>query len=137
MMKSKITKKYSRLTTIFTLLHILCMFLPIAIYLPQCISIGANTDGGNGNVVILTLSAITCVILLLISIVVDATHRLSLHKSVIWVVLLGMTITLTTAVEFIIMMAITSLLDELLIYPLRKSFKNKVIINKEIDKRVP
>lgn len=133
-MKSKITKKYSILSVIFSILHFLCLFLPLFIYVPSGIQIVALA-GNSGSTFALTIGAVTCTILFLISLISSAAHKLSLHKSIIWLMLLIMAFALENVQGFVIFMAITSLLDELIVNPIKSKCQEKLSINKEIDKR--
>lgn len=133
-MRSKITKRYSILTIIFSILHLLCLFLPLCIYAPQGIEI-VTISGNSGSSVLLTVGIITCTILFLISLMSSAVHRLSLHKSIIWIMLLVMALALENIKGFVIFMSVTSILDEVLINPVKMKCKEKLSINKEIDKR--
>lgn len=133
-MKSRITKKYSILVTIFSILHLACLFLPLCIYAPQGIEV-VTLSSNSGSSVLLTVGTITCTVLFLISLMSSAVHRLRLHKSIIWIMLLVMALALENIKGFVIFMSITSILDEILINPIRTKCKEKLTINKEIDKR--
>ena len=53
-----------------------------------------------------------------------------------WILLLGIYLCLRNITALLVIMAITTIIDELILTPLHKSFKNKYTINKEIDKRL-
>ena len=57
-------------------------------------------------------------------------------KSRIWILMLGIYICLDTVLTPLIIIAVCQIVDELLITPLKKNFKSKKIINKEMDKRL-
>lgn len=129
---SKQTKKCKLVRNWMTVFHYICMFLPLMIFVP--ISIAAPEVEASGKVV-LTLGGITCIILFLISLLNDARHKLNLHKSIIWIILLVMNYTLTSVTTFLYVMCTLSLLDELIFSPIREKYTRLVEINKQIDLR--
>lgn len=58
-------------------------------------------------------------------------------RSPVWLCLLGIYFALDNILPLIIMLAVGTILDELVLTPLTKYFRNKASINKEIDKRLP
>ena len=56
-------------------------------------------------------------------------------KSMIWLLVLGIYVCLGNIQTLLIMMAVCTILEECLFWPLYKYFKNKKTINKELDKR--
>jgi len=56
-------------------------------------------------------------------------------KGAIYLILLGLHVAVGNIVAILIILAVTTLLDELLIVPLYKMYKEKYIINKELDER--
>lgn len=56
-------------------------------------------------------------------------------KTPIWIVVLGLYYATGALLPLIVTIAITTALSEFLFAPLHKHFKQKLIINKEIDKR--
>ena len=69
-----------------------------------------------------------------ILVVLNVLMKLSL-RCIPWILLIGIYICLKEITVLLIVMALTTVLDELVLEPLAKSFKNKLTINKEIDKR--
>jgi hypothetical protein len=57
-------------------------------------------------------------------------------KSMVWMLLLGIYVCLDNITTLLIMVAICTILEELVFNPFYKHFKSKYIINKEIDKRL-
>jgi len=53
-----------------------------------------------------------------------------------WILLLGIYVCLKEITSLLVIMAITTIIDEMIVTPLHKSLKNKYIINKEMDKRL-
>ena len=61
---------------------------------------------------------------------------MKLHlRCILWILVLGVALCLSEVLTLLIFMAVTTIADELVITPLNKHFKNKLSINKEIDKR--
>jgi hypothetical protein len=54
----------------------------------------------------------------------------------LWLILIGLYVCLDQFIGCVLVMAITQSLDELIICPLSKYYKNTYKINKEIDKRL-
>lgn len=74
---------------------------------------------------------------LFVAIVLTAISAImKLHlRSALFVLVLGIYIAIDKISVLLIIVSICSVLDELLISPLQKSFKAKLTINKQIDKR--
>ena len=66
--------------------------------------------------------------------VVNVLFKYSI-RSTIWLLLLGIYICLDNIIHLLIIIAITTIIDEFIITPLYKRFKEEYKINKEIDKR--
>ena len=56
-------------------------------------------------------------------------------RSTIWLLLLGIYICLDNIIPLLIIIAVTTIVDEFVITPLYKKYKGEYKINKEIDKR--
>lgn len=54
----------------------------------------------------------------------------------IWLVLIGFYVCLDNIMGCILVIAITQILDELVVHPIAKAYRMKYTINKEMDKRV-
>lgn len=121
------TKKYKTLYIIFTALSILATVLPLSIYI---IKGYAEADVVSEKV------CLTCTILLtLILTIMNIIFKYKL-RSIIWILLLGIYVCIENILALIILIAILSILDEFIFTPLKNSFKNKYVINKEMDKRL-
>ena len=123
---SPITKKYKSQATCLRCIDILLMFGPMVIFL-----IMGFMDATSSEKVVLGITTIAAVVLTVINVLMKYSLR-----STVWILLLGLYYVLDTMTVLILIIAITNILDELIITPLYKSAKNKYIINKEIDKRV-
>lgn len=121
-----ITKKYSRLSTLFLLLSITSILLPVITY-----TIIAFANGEVHEKVTLGLSLIVAFLLAAINAVFKYHIR-----SCIWIVLLGIYYCLDKIMPLLLLVAVATILDEFVFTPAHKHFKNKAVINKEIDKRL-
>ena len=125
---STMTKKYKKLSILTFLLSTICSLCPILIYV-----IKAFVDNDVKEVNKYTLG-IMCSVALVITLI-NIVAKLHL-RCIPWILLLGIYLCLRDITSLLIIMAITTIIDELILMPLHKSFKNKYAINKEIDKRL-
>ena len=119
------TKEYRREKWLLLILSILCNLLPIAIY-----TIKAFIVAGVGQKVTLGVCLTLSLLFGLINIITK--HRI---RSTLWILLIGIYVCLDHIQSLLIIMAITTIIDEFILEPAYKRVKNKYIINKEIDKR--
>ena len=125
---SMMTRKYKRLSTITFLLSLVCSLCPISIYVLKAF---IDSDVKEVNKYTLGIMCSVAIIVSLINIVAK------LHlRCIPWILLLGIYVCLENITTLLIIMAITTIIDELILVPLHKSFKNKYTINREIDKRL-
>lgn len=120
------TAKYRKLFWLFTIISLLLNIAPLATYT----IIGLVSADLVVEKVALTMTVFVVVILSLIALINKTTMR-----SRIWVILLGLYACLDYMLTPLLIIAITQILDEWFVNPAAKSFKNKLIINKQIDKR--
>ena len=125
---STMTNKYKKLSILTFLLSTICSLCPILIYV-----IKAFVDNDVKEVNKYTLG-IMCSVALVITLI-NIVAKLHL-RCIPWILLLGIYVCLKDITSLLVIMAITTIIDELILTPLHKSFKNKYIINKEIDKRL-
>ena len=128
---SERTKQCRVLTFVFGLLHFLCLFGPLLYFIPYGYITGETVEK-----IGMSFTVITALILSMISILVSATHRAGLHRCVMWVLIAGVLFCLQEVRVFIWIMAITSILDELIFTKVKDHYKAALISNKEIDRRV-
>ena len=76
---------------------------------------------------------ISCALALLLTII-NAIAKYSI-RSTMWVMLIGIYIALDNVMPYLIAIAICTIIDEFIISPLHKKYKNLYTINKEIDAR--
>ena len=119
------TKEYRREKWLLLILSILCNLLPIAIY-----TIKAFIVAGIGQKVTLGVCLTLSLLFVLINFITK--HRI---RSTLWILLIGIYVCLDHIQSLLIIMAITTIIDEFILEPAYKRVKNKYIINKEIDKR--
>lgn len=74
------------------------------------------------------------VFIVLIMTVVTLVQKVAL-RSRLWVILIGMYICLDNILTPLIIIACCQIVDELIVNPLAKAYKNRYIINKQIDRR--
>lgn len=119
------TKKYRSLEIIFWFIILLINTAPMGTYIVKGFIEGEQAD--KVKLSILTIAAIICLIINVLT---------KLHpRCALWVLLFGVSQVLENIELLIAIMAITTLLDEAILTPLYKYFKQKRIINAEIDKR--
>ena len=125
---STMTSKYKKLSILTFLLSAMCSLCPILIYV-----IKAFVDKDVQEVNKYTLG-IMCSVALVVTLI-NIVAKLHL-RCIPWILLLGIYVCLKNITALLVIMAITTIIDELILTPLHKSFKNKYTINKEIDKRL-
>ena len=125
---STMTNKYKKLSILTFLLSAMCSLCPILIYV-----IKAFVDKDVQAVNKYTLG-IMCSVALIVTII-NIVAKLHL-RCIPWILLLGIYLCLRDITALLVIMAITTIVDEMILMPLHKSFKNKYTINKEIDKRL-
>lgn len=125
---STMTQKYKRLSILTFLLSAICSLCPILIYVLKAF---IDKDVQEVNKYTLGIMCSVALVVTLINIVAK------LHlRCIPWILLLGIYVCLRDITALLVIMAITTIIDELILMPLHKSFKNKYTINKEIDKRL-
>lgn len=119
------TKKYKRLARLFSLLSILVLLAPLAYYLVEAFIAGVVIEklalGG---------LATMAIILTLFNTIMKANLR-----SPIWLILIGIFLVLENILPLIIFIAAGTILDEFILSPLARRYRNLYTINNEIDKR--
>ena len=119
------TKKYKIKLNICRLLSFTLTVLPVIIY-----AIMGFMDGTIGEKVSLGI----CVILALIFVLINIMFKYHI-RSTLWVLLIGIYVCIDNIIPLLIIMAATTIIDEFVLVPLINKYKNKYIINKEIDLR--
>ena len=119
------TKKYKIKLNICRLLSFTITVLPVIIY-----TIIGFMDGTIGEKVSLGI----CVILALMFMLINVMFKYHI-RSTLWVLLIGIYVCIDNIIPLLIIMATTTIIDEFVLVPLINKYKNKYIINKEIDLR--
>ena len=119
------TKKYKIKLNICRLLSFTLTVLPVIIY-----TIMGFMDGTIGEKVSLGI----CVILALIFVLINIMFKYHI-RSTLWVLFIGIYVCIDNIIPLLIIMAATTIIDEFVLVPLINKYKNKYIINKEIDLR--
>ena len=119
------TKKYKIKLNICRLLSFTLTVLPVIIY-----TIMGFIDGTIGEKVSLGI----CVILALMFMLINVMFKYHI-RSTLWVLLIGIYVCIDNIIPLLIIMAATTIIDEFVLVPLINKYKNKYIINKEIDLR--
>lgn len=124
------TKQCKRMKNIFGLLHFLCLFGPLLYFIPYGYITGETVEK-----IGMSFTIILSVVLAVISILVSVTARAGLHRCIMWTLIAGVLFCLQEIQVFIWIMAITSILDELVFTKVKDHYKTALISNREIDRR--
>lgn len=125
---SKYTKKCRISYWVTAVLNVLLMIVPLAAYVAVAMGSDGVTTGGKVGVVGTVLVALIFTALNLI-----LQRKL---RCPIWVVLLGLFIAMKESLmPLIIILAVVSILDDLLFTPLTQYYKTKLIAAKAMDER--
>ena len=123
---SQATKSLKTKTYIFHFLSWVLTFLPILIWLGIALA--------KSNDVTKTALAISVLIAFLLTLV-NLLLKYSI-RSTIWILLIGIYVALKDITPLLIIIAVCTIIDEFIVHPLYKHYKERYHINKEIDKRV-
>ena len=119
------SKKYKKIYHFFTFLSILLMTAPVTMY-----SIIALINGTG----LQKVTMVTCLFIAFIFMLINLIFKHHIQCT-IWVMLVGIYMGLDNIMSLIIIMCVTTALDEFIVEPLQKKYKNLYLINREIDKR--
>lgn len=125
--KSKLTKKYSRLAVLFTILSILSLLGPLCYYLIA----GFLSDTLLIQKVALGGTAITALIITLVCL-----YNRYVFRSKIWLLIIGLFLVIDNLLPMIIVFAVTQVLDELVLSPLARRYRNKADKCKDTDRQL-
>lgn len=127
---SKRTKQCLNRKHIFGILHFLCLFGPLLYFVPYGYVTGETVEK-----IAMSFTVIVSLVLATISMLVSVTARAGLHRCIMWTLIAGVLFTLQEIQVFIWIMAVTSIIDELVFTKLRDHYKAALISNREIDRR--
>lgn len=124
--KSDITKKYGRISILLFWLSLAVTILPVVVY-----AIIGFANGAVHEKLTLGITLIVAIILAAVNVIFKFHIR-----SVLWIMVLGIYFCLDNIMPLLLIVAIGTIVDEFLLSPLHKLYKNKAKINREIDKRL-
>lgn len=130
MASSKFTKECRFKLWFFRILDWICLALPLIIYIIVALV--------NGEAVVAQKVAVVSTAM--IALMLTAFNVLSQKKlrCPIWIVLIGLFVAIRDyLMPLIIILAITSILDDLVFTPLISYYRTKLIANKAMDERLP
>ena len=119
------TEKYKKKARFYNFLSFFITVVPILIY----VVIGFM-EGTIGQKITLGMCLVAVIILVILNLLFKHIPRCG-----VWIILAGLAYACNSIVPLLLIMAITTALDELVLSPLTKKYKNLYTINKEIDKR--
>lgn len=119
------TKKYKAIYRLFSLLSVLVLLAPLCYY-----GVSAFITGVVVEKIALGGFAMAAIVLTLFNLMMKANLR-----SPIWLVLIGIFLVLDNILPLIIMIAVGTILDEFVLSPIARKYRNLYTINHEIDKR--
>ena len=119
------SKKYKKKARCYSFLSFLITIIPILIY----VVIGFM-EGTIGQKITLGMCLVAVIILVILNLLFKHIPRCG-----VWIILAGLAYACNSIVPLLLIMAITTAIDELVLSPLAKKYKNLYTINKEIDKR--
>lgn len=122
---SELTQKYRRGYWATLIISWIVTFSPIVAY--TIIGFSQGTTGQKFALGIMLTMALALG-------VINVLKKLSL-RSTTWLMVLGISICLNKITDLLIVMAVTTIIDELVIVPINRYCREKLSINKEIDKR--
>jgi hypothetical protein len=128
MASSKFTKKSRTLLWTWRILDWLCLFAPLIIY----VVVGLiNNNVTTGQKVTLVAMLFLAIILTMINVIAQKHLRCP-----IWVLLIGLYVAMNKyLMPLIIILAVTSILDDLIFTPLIHYYYTQTVASKTIDKR--
>ena len=128
-MASKFTRECRFKLWLFRILDWICLFMPLIIYIGIALSSGEAIVAQKVAVVSTTMIALILSIFNVLS-----QKRL---RCPIWIILIGLFVAVRDyLMPLIIILAITSVLDDLVFTPLISYYKTKLIANKAMDERL-
>ena len=126
---SKYTKECRFKLWLFRILDWVCLALPVIVYIIMALSGGALV----AQKVAVVATTMVAIILTVFNIISQKRLRCP-----IWIILIGLYIAIQKyLMPLIIILAVTSVLDDLVFTPLISYYRTKLIANKAMDERLP
>lgn len=119
------TKKAKRKYIFFKVLSTCLTFLPLAVYVVIAFASGEPLEK-------FTMGCMVAIALTFVLLNFIMKYNI---RSTVWVLILGIYLCLDEITPLLIIMAVSTILDEFVVSKLASKYKNKFTINKEIDKR--
>lgn len=119
------TKKYKNKLNFVRLLSFIITVFPIILY-----AILGFYNGSIGEKVSLGI----CILLAIMFVIINVMFKYHI-RSTLWIMLIGIYICIDNIIPLLITMAASTIIDEFVLVPLIKKYKDKYVINKEIDLR--
>lgn len=126
-MRSKRTKRYLGLYILFFVLSIITTFAPL-------VAITMMAIVQSNGIVITQIGLVSSVFVTAICCCLNFLFKTE-FKAYIWAVLLAVYMALDNFLFVLVLLTITSFVDEMIFNPAAKAFKSRYVINKEIDHR--
>ena len=127
MARSERTSKFRFAFWTFAIISFLLNVTPLAVYAIKAVFAA--------DLVYQKISLTMTVFVVLIMTIISLANKIVL-RSRLWIILIGIYICLESIMTPLIIIAVCQILDELIVSPLKKSYKNKLTINKELDNRL-
>ena len=130
MASSKFTKSCRRKLWLFRALDIICLVAPLLIYVIIAL---VNQDALVVQKVAVVSTAMIAIMMTAFNVIAQKNLRCP-----IWIILIGLFVAIRDyLMPLIIILAITSVLDDLVFTPLIGYYRTKLISNKAMDERMP
>jgi hypothetical protein len=121
------TEKYKRLALLWTCLSVLLLVGPFTYYTITAL-VGAA---------LVSQKVALCSTLLIVGIMtVIAAANKTVLRSRLWILLIGLYVCLNNILTPLLIIAVCQVLDELVVAPLAKHYRNKLTISKTLDERL-
>ena len=121
------TEKYKRLALLWTCLSVLLLVGPFTYYTITAL-VGAA---------LVSQKVALCSTLLIVGIMtVIAAANKTVMRSRLWILLIGLYVCLNNILTPLLIIAVCQVLDELVVAPLAKHYRNKLTISKTLDERL-
>lgn len=135
MAPSTITKGYKAKKRTYLFLSLLCTIGPVVYFIITAMLMATPVQK---NSIVLTTSV--AIIITIVNVIINLTQSnnitgRSIKRSAFWLILLGAYWVLGNVFNILVLMFITSFLDEMWFTPRYNNLKLKYTINKEYDKR--
>ena len=129
-MASKFTRECRFKLWLFRILDWICLFMPLIIYI--CVALASNEA-----IVAQKVAVVSTTMVALILSVFNVISQKKL-RCPIWIILIGLFVAIRDyLMPLIIILAITSVLDDLVFTPVISYYRTKLIANKAMDERLP